>query len=337
MYKDKRGFYRESVTINGKRKVFSAKSKKDLMLKIALYKSEPHPTGIALDALADKWIEDVEKRVTYNTMKGYSAAYKKIVTYWGERPVESITPQQVTAWLKTYDDMAQKTISNLLLVLRLIINYGIVNYGLTSNPCDRIKPPKGKGKKQREFPTEEDIRIVNSNVSLPYGLFLYTVLYTGMRRGEACALQWKDIDWDNHCIHVSKSTYWTNDSKEHFKDPKSDAGVRDVPLLDSLADYLRPLKGKPNELVFGTQTPYMLDNGIREYRAKTGLSCSAHGLRHGFASILFRQGLDVKTIQYVMGHAQSSTTMEIYVHLLDRDKTELARQTLEAHLLHTNA
>ena len=62
---------------------------------------------------------------------------------------------------------------------------------------------------------------------------------------------------------------------------------------------------------------------------ETGLSCTPHGLRHGFASILFKQGLDVKTIQYVMGHAQTSTTMEIYVHLMEEDKTASALEALK--------
>lgn len=335
MYKDNRGLWRESITINGKRKVFSAKSKKDLMLKIALYKNDPKTTGIPLNELADEWLEDTEQRVAYNTMKGYKAAYKKIVTYWKDRTVESITPQQITLWLKSYDKYAQKTISNLLLVMRLIINYGCVHYGIQYNPCDKIRPPKGKGKSVREFPSETDIEIVNNNTHLPYGLFLYTILYTGMRRGEACALQWKDIDWDNKRIHITKSTFWTNDSEAHLKDPKSSAGVRDVPLLDSLADVLRPLKGKQDEFVFGMPKPYELDEGIREYRRQTGLSCSAHGLRHGFASILFKEGLDIKTIQYVMGHAQSSTTMEIYVHLMQDDPTFRALEALHAHQLHT--
>ena len=333
MYKTKDGLYRQVVNINGKRKYFSGKSKKDVLLKIALYKQDPKTYSIALDKLADEWIEDVEKRVTFNTMKGYSAAYKKIVTYWGESTVDSITPQQITAWLKTYDGMAQKTISNLLLVMRLIINYGCVKYGIQYNPCDKVRAPKGTGKKPRDFPSVEDVRIVNENIDKPWGLFLFTILYTGMRRGEACALQWQDVDFDARKIRISKSVYWTNDSKAHIKDPKSEAGVREVPLMDPLAQLLKPLRKKPSDYVFGLPKPYEIDNGVRAYREETGLSCSAHGLRHGFASILFRAGLDLKTIQYAMGHAQASTTMEIYVHLMGEDKTVAVRQALEKTLL----
>lgn len=326
MYKTKSGIWRHKVTINGQQITFSAKNKKDLVLKIAQYRSEPH--GILLNKLADEWIEDAEQRLAYNTLKGYRAAYKKILNDWKDTPVDKITSQDVLTWLKRYDNMAQKTITNLLLVLRLIIDYGCVKYGLKYNPCDKVRPPKGTGKKKRDFPTEDDIRKVNNSIDLPFGLFMYAILYTGMRRGEASALRWKDIDWENKRIHITKSSYWEHHVR-YDKEPKSLSGVRDVPLLDSLADVLRPHKGKKDDLVFGDLKEYQLDKGIKRYIKEVGLSCTPHGLRHGFASILFKQGLDVKTIQYVLGHAQSSTTMEIYVHLMEEDKTSAALTALE--------
>ena len=178
MYKTKKGLWRQAVTIDGKTKTFSAKNKKDLMMKIAQYRSEPH--GIPLDKLADEWIEEVEERLSFNTMKGYRSAYKKIVNDWKDKPVDKITSQDVLSWLKRYDHLAQKTITNMLLVLRLIIDYGCVHYGLKYNPCDKVRPPKGTGKKSREFPSQEDIEIVNTHTDLPFGLFLYAILYTGM-------------------------------------------------------------------------------------------------------------------------------------------------------------
>lgn len=327
MYKTKNGLWRHKITIDGKVKYFSGKTRKDVIQRIAKYQSEPH--GIPISQLADEWLEEAESRLAYNTLKGYTSAYKKIINDWKDTSVDTISSQDVLNWLKLYDTYAQKTITNLLLVLRLIIDYGCVHYGIKYNPCDKVKPPKGTGKKLRDFPTEEDIKIVNDSINLPFGLFMYSILYTGMRRGEACALRWENIDWENKRIHIVKSSYWEHHVRKD-KDPKSHAGTRDVPLLDSLAKVLKPLKGKKDELVFGDLKEWELDKGIRRYIKETGLSCTPHGLRHGFASILFKQGLDVKTIQYVLGHAQSSTTMEIYVHLMEQDKTAAALEALES-------
>ena len=326
MYKDKRGLWIQQVTINGKRKVFSAKSKKDLLIKISQYQKVDH-SKTPLRKVADEWIRDIEKRVTFNTMKGYSSAYKKIVAFWDDTPMEDITAQQVTSWLNSFD-MAQKTIKNILLVFRQIYDYAYVNYGVQNNPALHLRSPKGKGKREREFPSEDDIDIVNENVDKPFGLMMYMALYTGLRRGELCALTWKDIDFDNKLIKVNKSIYWTDDHVPHVKSPKTASGEREVPLMDSLADLLLPLKKRPQDRVFGDLKSYQVDKGIRKYMEETGLGVTLHGLRHGFASILYKNNVDIKTAAYVLGHAQTSTTLEVYTHLMEQDKLRTVRNAL---------
>ena len=329
MYKDKRGLWIQQITINGKRKVVSAKSKKDLIYKISTYHAAEVNPKTPLRKVADEWIRDVEKRVTFNTMKGYNSAYKKIVAFWGDTPMEEITPQQVTSWISSYD-LAQKTIKNILLVFREMFDYAYVNYGVQNNPALHIRSPKGKGKREREFPSESDIDIVNENVDKPFGLMMYMALYTGLRRGELCALTWKDIDFKQKIIKVNKSIYWTDDHVPHVKSPKTASGEREVPLMDSLADLLIPLKKRPQDRVFGDLKSYQVDKGIRKYMEETGLGVTLHGLRHGFASILYKNNVDIKTAAYVLGHAQSSTTLEIYTHLMEQDKLRSVRNALNA-------
>ena len=326
MYKDKRGLWVQQITVNGKRKVFSAKSKKDLLVKISSFQKADH-TKTPLNKVADEWIRDIEGRVTFNTMKGYNAAHKKIVTFWGDTYMEDITAQQITSWLLSFD-LAQKTLKNILLVFRLIYNYAYVVYNVKQNPTLHLRAPKGKGKKERKFPSEEDIRIVNENTDKPFGLMMYMALYTGLRRGELCALTWADIDFDQKLIKVTKSTYWTDDHVPHTKTPKTASGEREVPLMDSLFDLLKPLQGKPSDKVFGDLHSYQIDKGIRKYMDETGCGVTLHGLRHGFASILYKNNIDIKTAAYVLGHAQSSTTLEIYTHLMEQDKLRTVRMAL---------
>lgn len=328
MYKNKKGYWTQQITINGERRVFSAKNKKDLLIKLANVKQTEVRHRTPINKVADEWIQETEQRVTFNTMKGYTSAYKKIVTDWKDTPMEDITPQQVTSWINTYSAFAQKTIKNILLVFREIYDYAYVNYGIKDNPALHIRIPKGKGKKEREFPTDDDIRIVNENTDKPFGLMAYMALYTGLRRGELCALQWKDIDFEKQIIRVTKSIYWTNDHVPHVKDPKTSSGIREVPMMDELAVLLLPLKKRPNDYVFGLLHSYQIDKGFDRYRKETGLGCTLHGLRHGFASILYSHNVDIKTAAYVLGHAQSSTTLEIYTHLMERDKLASVRSAL---------
>ena len=304
MYKNKKGFWTQQVTVNGQRRVLSAKNKKDLLVKLANISRTEKKHRTPLNRVADEWIRDVEKRVTFNTMKGYSAAYKKIVTDWEDTPMEEIT------------------------------EFAYVNYGVQNNPSLHLKAPRGKGKKERAFPSEEDIKIVNENVYDvngkvdTYALMAYMALYTGLRRGELCALQWKDIDFDKKTIRVSKSVYWTNDHVPHIKEPKTNAGIREVPIMDALYDILYPLKKRPSDYVFGLLHSYQIDKGFARYQRETGLGVTLHGLRHGFASILYKNNVDIKTAAYVLGHAQSSTTLEIYTHLMEQDKLSSVRSAL---------
>lgn len=330
MYKNKKGFWTQQVTINGQRRVLSAKNKKDLLVKLANINRTEKKHRTPLNKVADEWIRDVEQRVTFNTMKGYSSAYKKIVTDWADTPMEEITAQQVTSWLNTYSRFAQKTIKNILLVFREIYDYAYVNYGIKDNPALHIRSPKGKGKREREFPSEDDIRIINESIDNEniYALMAYMALYTGLRRGELCALQWKDIDFEQKLIRVSKSIYWTDDHVPHVKEPKTSAGIREVPLMDSLADLLASRKGKANDYIFGLLKSYQIDKGFARYQRETGLGVTLHGLRHGFASILYKNNVDIKTAAYVLGHAQSSTTLEIYTHLMEQDKLSSVRSAL---------
>lgn len=338
MYKDDRGLYRKQVTINGKRKVFNGRTQREVMQKIAAYQAEQDAIkkdGVPFETVAVEWWDSVQENLQYNTLKGYKPAYSRAVEHFGKEKINDITPQEIAVYLASYSHLAQHTITNMLLVLRLILSYAQVNYGLTYNAASVVKPPKGTGKEAREYPSDEDVETVNQNTDAPFGLFMYATLWSGLRRGELCALQWRDIDWDAKTIHVTKSTYWTNDHVPHVKTPKTASGVRDVPLVDELAAKLKPLKGKKDDYVFGGAEPlhsYQVDKGVEKYRKETGLKVTPHGLRHGFASILFRLGLDVKEVQYLMGHAQASTTMEVYVHLMERDKTAKARDLLNAKL-----
>ena len=70
----------------------------------------------------------------------------------------------------------------------------------------------------------EEIAIIKENADTPDGLFFYFLLYTGLRRGEALALQWKDIDEEAGIIHVWRSLYYAGKNNGNFKEPKTEAG-----------------------------------------------------------------------------------------------------------------
>lgn len=114
-----------------------------------------------------------------------------------------------------------------------------------------------------------------------------------------------------------------------FDEPSPEMLAEEVPVMESLAEILSGIKKRSGK-VFGDLKSYQIDKGMARYQKETGLGCTLHGLRHGFASILYKHNVDIKTAAYVLGHAQSSTTLEIYTHLMEQDKLASVRSALNS-------
>ena len=167
-------------------------------------------------------------------------------------------------------------------------------------------------------------------------LFPYIAIMTGMRKGEILALQWKDIDFKNDIIKVYKSVYHDGD-KPFIKEPKTEAGKRIVPLLKPLKDVLTNVKNKnDNDFIISIdgKNPLRKRRFItlyNKFKKETGIKCTAHQLRHSFATTAFECGVPVKSVQEILGHKQLSTTMDIYTDFRKQSFDD-AKDKLNEHL-----
>ena len=166
-------------------------------------------------------------------------------------------------------------------------------------------------------------------------------LCCGLRRGEVVALLWSDIDFSNRCLHISKSYDFKG---KRLKEPKTSAGIRKIPVSNRCIDELKKWKAICPESIFVfpgasgclSEGEYailwntLLDaiNGITvSKRISTGrikntpveklshkIKFTSHDLRHTYATNGIAMGIDIKTMQYLLGHAQASTLLDIYAH-----------------------
>lgn len=158
-------------------------------------------------------------------------------------------------------------------------------------------------------------------------LLPYLIKYTGLRKGEALALTFVDIDRDAREITVSKSVYYIGNNP-HIKTPKTAAGERTVPIFDPLLSEL-PTAGKCGDYLFsddGGKSPLTHRRfGMcwSKFAEETGISCTAHQLRHSYATMLYDLDVDSKVAQALLGHATEAMTREVYTHLRpDKFKSE---------------
>lgn len=336
MKKNARGLYQKQITItvNGvkKQKAFYGKTMAEINKKLLEYKGEIEK-GRLFEDVAEEWWEEHQKTITYGTAKSYKAPKNRLVAHFNNKYIRDIMPNDIDCCIKEFAQKgyAQKTVKNLLLVANLIFSYAVTKNHITLCPTTHIKIPKNLSKKKRELPSDSDIKAVKENVNYPFGLFAFFLLYTGLRKGEALALQYKDIDRTSKTINVYKSVYYiSNDAI--IKEPKTEAGKRSVVLLEPLLSVLK--NGKKDDFIFSTDgtKPLSAKSFIvkwSKYTKSIGISITPHQLRHAYATRLYELGIDEKAAQDLLGHANISTTHDIYTHISESKRKSIGEQLQE--------
>ena len=180
-------------------------------------------------------------------------------------------------------------------------------------------------------------------------------LSTGMREGELCGLRWADVDLKSRTLWVRRSVARDN-GKYYVKPPKTRTSVRDIPLTIALAEKLKARKdAQETELIVAGLEPseermsriyvlvevdgsFMKPHGLwRPWKALAdsmglvgtqGRRPTFHDLRHTFATFAIAEGIDVKTVSSIMGHANAAMTLNIYASA-DADAKRAAAMTID--------
>ena len=240
-------------------------------------------------------------------------------------------------------NLSEKSVEGLHNTLCGILSAAVDEGYLTHNPAWRCYKPKGQ-KKERPVADEETVKKLITafeGQSMKYETYFKLVLATGLRRGEACGLKWSDINWRKRTIHVQRGVVKLSHQESITKDPKTSSGDRMVYLSKEMCQLLKAWRKEcewdrqqtANETVSEDDYLFRQPNGkpmnpcTFTYRFKLilkannlPLDLSVHSLRHTNASLLIAQGVDVRTVASLLGHAQASTTLDIYAHAFDKNK-----------------
>ena len=327
--KRKDGRYCTTVTdkSTGRRVYLYGKTAGELKNKLFNYQRKEY-LGIKFNEISDLWWEQAEENLSTQSKRGYLVAKKRADLEFAGIYIKEITSKDVTAYFNKLSVFAQKTVAKHRLVLNLIFEYAIANGELEDNPCKTAKMPKGLKKEKRKSATEIDEQIIKNTSDV--WLFPFFALYSGMRKGEILALQWKDIDFTDNTINVYKSVAHNGNYPE-IKSPKTEAGNRYVPLLAPLKERLLKIKKrKQTDYIFSDDgksplTAKRYDTLFAKYKELTGITCTAHQLRHLYATKAHECGVSDKDIQEILGHKQLSTTMDIYTDFRSKQFEHIAK------------
>lgn len=281
--------------------------------------------------VANLWKKDKQQYVKQSTISAYVLILENhILPAFGDKCQLSEEEVQDFALQKLNNGLSQKTVKDILIVLKMIQKFG-VKYGLFEYQDWNVKFPTEQRKQELEVLSvshqKKVMQYVTDNFTFR-NLGIYICLSTGMRIGEVCALKWSDIDLGTETIHVNRTIeriYIIDGEKRHTElvmgTPKTKNSIREIPISKELMKLIRPLKKLMNDDYFVLTNeakptePRTYRNYYKQLLKQLGIpDLKFHGLRHSFATRCIESQCDYKTVSVILGHANISTTLNLYVH-----------------------
>ncbi len=285
----------------------------------------------SITEIAGLWKEDKKAFVKVSTYSAYLLILQNhILPYFGEMTDVREADVQAFAMKKLQDGLCQKSIKDILVVLKMIVRFGAKN-----GWCDYVEW-------DIRFPTVQEkpqldvLSVGNHRKMLDYiqshftfkNLGIYICLTGGLRIGEVCALQWKDVDIERGVLMIRKTVervYILDGDQRHTElmigHPKTMNSVREVPMTTELYRMLKPFRKVVNpDFYLLTNEPYPTEprtyrNYYKRLMEKLGIpQIKFHGLRHSFATRCIESNCDYKTVSVILGHSSINTTLNLYVH-----------------------
>jgi integrase len=282
---------------------------------------------VTFGSIASAWADKHFERIGWQTAHAYKPSLNRLIDRYGDQPAQDVSAQMISAYLAELGKKgySRRTVQMHKDILNMIYNEAILSGAVTANPVAAVPMPRNLPSAKRTLPDDEAINAIRTKTDHPFSLFALICLYAGLRKGEALALRYEDVDRDKKVIHVTRSLEFYGNSGG-FKPPKTEAGYRDAVLLDVLAEHIPKNK---KGLIFAredgqpfTQTCYR--KRWESYCKYIGHNITAHQLRHGFATILFEAGVPDKDAQELLGHSSITVTKDIYTHIRQSRKQETA-------------
>lgn len=284
-----------------------------------------------INQITEEWKEEKKKYVKKSTYAAYQLLIQNhIKPYFGDLYEVNEEKVQQFVFDKLDAGLSEKTIRDIIIVLKMILKFGIKNGYLEYVQID-AKFPSKQEKKDLDVLSKADqkkfMEHLRNNFTFK-NLGIFICLSTGMRIGEICGLRWCNVDTVEGVIkvrHTLQRIYIIEGETRHTEllldTPKTANSVRDIPMSSELLKMLKSLNKVVNE------NYYVISNDIkpiepRTYRNYYKKLCKQldipelkfHGLRHSFATRCIESKADYKTVSVLLGHSNISTTLNLYVH-----------------------
>lgn len=280
------------------------------------------------------YMPSVEVRCSANTIASYNGNLKNwIFPALGDMKLPDITGAEIEALFQAMQTQkkSHSAIIKVYTILKGIFKKARKTGVLDRNPMelvDRPAPRKDEAKKETDAYTAKEICYIISsleNEPLQWRTMVRLLIDTGIRRGEACGLQWKDIDFQQNTITISRTLSYTPDTGVYIDTPKNKKS-RTIDVDPDVMDMLRQLRYEQStialsQFVFSQGKdpspihPQSPTRYLTNFSKRYGIpNLHPHKLRHSFASVAITHGADVASISEKLGHSDKAVTLRMYTH-----------------------
>lgn len=303
--------------------------------------------------LASLWLENYKTTVKPSTFENVKSKVEKMTEeHFKEMKLKKITVaycQRVVIELsKTY-----VLYNHYLSVINRIFKYAVLMDILDSNPFDKVIKPKSRQVQRKgNFLTKEELKEflkLAQTATLSYFFpLVHLMSYTGLRQGEALALKWSDIDFENKKITVDKTAVRIKE-KQTLQTPKTKNSKRVISIDPTTLSILKSWKKDQIKIYFKNGKHFEGDDNfiftnergewvhihnfiryfkrfIADHKLKP---ITPHGLRHTHASLLFSAGVEPKNISDRLGHSTVQITLDLYTHITEEQRTDTVEKLIE--------
>lgn len=267
-----------------------------------------------------------KRKISEKTRESYTRLDQLISATIGEKPLEEISPDDIQAALVAIEEQAGSRQAQLAYTLmHAVFRRAVRSKHLRENPVEAVDRPEHEAQEGRAIDGDDWqalYPVIRGNVAFAL------MAFAGLRRGETLALRRADVDFSAGIIRVSRQRVRVK-GQLITAPPKSSAGIRDVPISPELEPILREAVRYllPNGLLVPI-APETLGHKWSAAQRKAGITSPyrLHDLRHTYATRLVLAGVNIRVLQYTIGHASYQLTMKTYTHIgASAAKTELSR------------
>lgn len=306
--------------------------------------------NMTLEQFIERWIRDyAETNLAPKTLHRYKQLVVRIKEGLGRSKLAKLQPLQISQFIRSLQDtgirrdgkkgtLSPLTIRHYFRLLSKILQTAFTWNLIPENPCKRLQQPKVE-ESQIEIADNDQLRDILDKLRQQPLLFqasVWIALATGARRGEYVALNWSDIDLATGSVRIDKNWQYIPGQGCFMKDPKTRSSRRTVtipksicPLLESYREEqakIRALLGSKwmgtEDAVFTTATgrrihPDWLTKKWASFLKTNGIGhVQLRSLRNTNTTLLTHANEDIKTISARLGHSRTSTTLNIYTHVV---------------------